>query len=70
MSDTQQNPAPKRRYWTAWHIAAIVLGFVIAGVIFRYTGDADFVLAAGTGTGAGGLAWLLAHFHLSQPRDL
>ena len=69
MSDTEPKPAPTRRYWTAWHVAAILLGFVIAGAIFRYTGDADFVLAAGTGAGLGGLAWLLAHFHLSQPRD-
>jgi hypothetical protein len=70
MSDTDPNAAPKRRYWTPWHIAAVLLGFVIAGVIFRYTGDADFMLAAGTGAGVGGLAWLLAHFHLSQPRNL
>ncbi len=70
MSETNSDPTPKRRYWTTWHVAAILLGFVIAGAIFRYTGDADFVLAAGTGAGLGGLAWLLAHFHLSQPRDL
>ncbi len=70
MSNSEEKPTPPRRYWTVWHVSALLLGFVIAGAIFRYTGDADFVLAAGTGAGIGGLAWLLAHFHLSQPRDL
>lgn len=59
-----------RRYWTPWHIAAIVLAFIVAIIVFRFTGDADVMLAAGSGAGVGLVGWLLAHFHLSVPRDL
>jgi len=68
--NSSPKPKPVRHYWTPWHIAAVVLAFVVAIVVFRFTGDADIIVAVGTGAGVGLIAWLLAHFHLSVPRDL
>ena len=64
------NPPKPRRYWSPFHIAAVLFAFVVAIAVFRYTGDSDVVLAAGTGAGAGLISWLLAHFHANAPRDL
>lgn len=71
MSESSGKPGKaRRRYWSPWHIAAVVLAFAVAILVFRYTGDADVILAVGSGAGVGLVAWLLAHFHLSAPRDL
>lgn len=59
-----------QRYWSVWHVAAVVVGFIVAIVVFRYTGDSDVVLALGSGTGIGLIGWFLAYLHLRQPRDL
>ena len=72
MSD-QKKEAPvssTRHYWSGWHVTAVLVGFAVAIVVFRYTGDSDVVLALGSGAGIGLVGWLLAYFHLRQPRDL
>jgi hypothetical protein len=51
-------------------VTAVLIGFVVAIIVFRYTGDSDIVLAIGSGAGIGLVGWLLAYFHLRQPRDL
>jgi len=59
-----------KRYWSPFHIAAVLAGFIVAIAVFRYTGDSDVVLAIGSGAGIGLIGWLLAYLHLRQPRDL
>ena len=67
---TEQKTSSTKRYWSAWHVAAVLIGFVVAAVVFRYTGDSDVVLALGSGAGIGLVGWILAYLHLRQPREL
>jgi hypothetical protein len=70
MSDREKGAPATRRYWSVWHVAAVLIGFVVAVVVFRYTGDSDVVLALGSGAGIALAGWVLAYLHLRQPRDL
>ena len=67
---TEQPRSSTRQYWSVWHVAAVLIGFIVAVVVFRYTGDSDVVLALGSGAGIGLAGWFLAYLHLRQPRDL
>lgn len=66
MSLPDRSDEQSRRWWSMWHVFAVLLAFAVCGVVFRYTGDSDVFLALGSGVGAGALAWLLAHLHMNR----
>src|SRR5690348_7002399 len=51
MSLSDQPEGPPRKWWSMWHVLAVLLAFAVCGTVFRYTGDADVFLALGSGVG-------------------
>lgn len=55
-----------QRLWATEHVIGVVAAFAICGIVVRYTGDTDLLLAIGSGLGGGALAYLMARLHLTR----
>jgi len=64
----QQTTDKKQPHWAWPHVIAVAIGIIAYYVIFRYTGDADFLIAIAGAVAMGGAAWAAAWHYLFRMR--
>ncbi len=64
--DEQQ--ADKKPHWAWPHVIAVAIAIVAYYFIFRYTGEADLLVAIGGAVAMGGAGWLAAWHYLFRAR--
>ena len=63
-----EQPADKKPHWAWPHVIAVAIAIVAYYFIFRYTGEADLLVAIGGAVAMGGAAWLAAWHYLFRVR--
>jgi hypothetical protein len=60
------NPTPEKKtpHWAWPHVIAVAIAMVAYYFIFRFTGDADLLIAIGGAVAMGGVSWLAAWHYL------
>jgi len=63
-----EQPAAKQPHWAWPHVIAVAIAIVAYYFIFRYTGEADLLVAIGGAVAMGGAAWVAAWHYLFRVR--
>ena len=58
----------KKPHWAWPHVIAVAIAIVAYIVIFRYTGDADFLYTVAIAAAMGGAAWVAAWTYFFRGR--
>jgi hypothetical protein len=64
----EDQTAAKKPHWAWPHVIAVAVAMIVYFVIFRYTGDADFLVAIAGAVAMGGAAWAAAWAYLFRGR--
>jgi hypothetical protein len=59
-----EQSADKKPHWAWPHVIAVAVAMIVYYFIFRYTGEADLLVAVGGAVAMGGAAWLAAWHYL------
>jgi hypothetical protein len=66
--DMDEQPADNKPHWAWPHVIAVAIAIIAYYFIYRFTGDADLLIAIGGAVAMGGAAWLAAWHYLFRVR--